>query len=54
MRPTLYEHRLQPGPAHGQAGGRKDSDGQRTRPQDGCPPHGRIIARDGVRRKLRW
>src|SRR5215204_3569049 len=48
------QHRLQPGPAHGQAGGRQDAEGQRARPQDGCPPHGRIIPRGGVRRKLPW
>jgi nickel superoxide dismutase len=42
---ALDEHRLQPGPAHGQAGGHQGAEGQRARPQGGCPPHGPIFPR---------
>src|SRR5262245_61028182 len=42
----LDQHRLEPGPAHGQAGGNGGgAQDQRAGPQRDRPPHGRIIAR---------
>ena len=43
-----------PGPARGQGGGHDGAKGQRPGGEGGRAAHGRIIPRDGVRRKLGW